>query len=474
MRDILDQADIWIGAPLGAQVFGNKRPVAMDDTLTVPQDSGPVTISVLANDFDPEGGPLTLVSASAALGTAVAEANNTITYTPPPGIAGSDTVVYEISDDQGQIDAGQVNITVAALGLAISVETDNTMRVTAGTGSIEVVVTAPAAFAGTYIFDVDDLVSGPLNLVVPGISGTVEVGQVLTATNGLWVYDTGAGVPTQSWQWQRAGVDIAGAAGPSYTVQSGDVGPGLSVVEGLSDGSGTRLAASDPVGTGFVPADDPSLIGWWDASDAATITSTGGAVSSWADKAGGGPAMTSASSPQPPVTGARSLNGLNILDFGGGHHLEALRSFPASGDVAFHMVVDIDSVSNVFEAILAIEAVNDFQIDANAATQFDGRFNASGIGTATALSGGPFSGPQILSVVMDRTGAEMVQVFLGGTLRAGTAYTAPLDQTAAMHLMTNRSKNAWVNGAVAEVIVTGDTGSQVQYHSYLSTKWGVS
>ena len=85
MRDILDLQDRWLGTPVGFLQSGNKSPVAIDDTLSVAKDSGPTSVDVLANDWDPEGQPLTLVSASAALGTAVAELDNTVTYTPPVG-----------------------------------------------------------------------------------------------------------------------------------------------------------------------------------------------------------------------------------------------------------------------------------------------------------------------------------------------------------------------------------------------------
>ena len=88
MRTIFDPDNLWLGpAPMAQLSNSNKLPVAIDDALSVLRDSGPVTVDVLANDFDPEGQPLSLVSASAALGTAVAEADDTVTYTPPPGIS---------------------------------------------------------------------------------------------------------------------------------------------------------------------------------------------------------------------------------------------------------------------------------------------------------------------------------------------------------------------------------------------------
>ena len=73
MRDILDPADIWVGTPGTVFLNTNKLPVAVDDALSVLMGSGPVSVDVLANDYDPEGRALSLVSATASLGTAVAE-----------------------------------------------------------------------------------------------------------------------------------------------------------------------------------------------------------------------------------------------------------------------------------------------------------------------------------------------------------------------------------------------------------------
>lgn len=473
MPTIYDPISRWLGTAPFQLVAGNKRPVTVDDSLTVPQDSSGVTIDVLANDYDPEGGVLTLVSANAALGTAVVEANNLVTYTPPPGLSGFDTVVYEVSDDVGQLRAGQVNVTIAEAALTVETQPDNTLVVTSGTGPLEITVSTPAAFAGTYQVDPNDLASGPVNLVIPTFGGMLTEGSDLIAGSGLWIHETDAGVPSQSWQWLRNGFDIAGATGASYTMTSADLQQTMSVRETRSDGNGQRSAVSAGIGNAFDPITDPQLLGWWDASDAATITETTGQVSSWADKAGGG-ALVQANGPFQPSTGTRSLNGLNVIDFDGTRYMERIVALPASGDVAFHMVLAIDSVASAFAAILAIEAGNDFQIDANHGSQFDGRLNASGIGTSVTLSGGPFGGAFILSAIFERTGAGTAEVFIADALRGTTAYSTSIDASAALHLMTNRSKNAWIDGAVGELIVTGDTATRADYHLYLAQKWGLT
>lgn len=106
MKTIFDPVSWWLGSSPLVLSETKKRPVALDDTLAVGMSSGPVAVDVLINDFDPEGASLTLVSASAALGTAVIEANDTVTYTPPMGVTGSDTIIYEIVDDLNQRQTG--------------------------------------------------------------------------------------------------------------------------------------------------------------------------------------------------------------------------------------------------------------------------------------------------------------------------------------------------------------------------------
>jgi hypothetical protein len=433
-----------------------------------------VTVAVLDNDVDPEGQPLTLVSAFAALGTAVAETDGTVTYTPPQGPPADtidfDTVVYEIQDVGGDRDTGQIDITISDPEVDITTLPDSTLTVSAGTGPVEITVVAPAVFAGTYTADLGDLATGPVNLARPGISGTLATGEVLSAEDGLWIHDAGAGTPSQSWQWQRGGTNIAGATAASYTLVAGDVASGLGLVETLTDAFGSRSIADRPAS--FSPADDTALVAWWDAADTTTISEDAGAVSEWAQRAGGA-ALLQTNLARQPTTGVRMLNGLNVIDFDGGDHLQQAITLPGSGDVALHMVLSIDAVDSAFAAVLALEATNDFQIDANNAAAFDGRFNAAGISTTVGLTGGPFSGAAVLSVVCDLTGAGEIEIFIDNVSVGVAAYTTALDAATDLHVMTNRSRNAWINGAVAEIVISGDVANRGVYHGYLAEKWGL-
>ena len=92
---------------------GNRAPVATNDTLTTSVDA-PATVSVLANDSDPDGDALTVTGASTpANGTVVVNANGGITYTPAAGYVGTDSFTYTISDGRGGVGGASVSVTVS-------------------------------------------------------------------------------------------------------------------------------------------------------------------------------------------------------------------------------------------------------------------------------------------------------------------------------------------------------------------------
>ncbi len=76
----------------------NSAPIALNDTATVVED-GTLTISVLANDSDPDGDPLTVTSVSQALnGSLSIVSGNAVRYTPRADYHGADNFTYTISD----------------------------------------------------------------------------------------------------------------------------------------------------------------------------------------------------------------------------------------------------------------------------------------------------------------------------------------------------------------------------------------
>jgi uncharacterized delta-60 repeat protein len=103
-----------VNVTVSPQPGGNRPPVAVND-VAVTGFNAPVVVAVLANDSDPDGNPLTVAIATApANGTAVANPNGTVTYTPNAGFIGTNTFTYSISDGQGGVATASVNVTVSA------------------------------------------------------------------------------------------------------------------------------------------------------------------------------------------------------------------------------------------------------------------------------------------------------------------------------------------------------------------------
>ena len=90
----------------------NRSPLANNDSATTAENT-PVTINVLANDSDPAGNPLTLVSVSQGNnGVVTTNANGTVTYWPATNFFGANYFTYTISDGQGGSATGIVSVTV--------------------------------------------------------------------------------------------------------------------------------------------------------------------------------------------------------------------------------------------------------------------------------------------------------------------------------------------------------------------------
>ncbi len=94
-------------------VNGNRAPVAVNDAITT-DDRSEIMLNVLANDSDPDGDVLQIISASAVQGTVSITSDQKIKYSPKAGFAGSDVVSYQIRDGLGGEASAQVTLTIKA------------------------------------------------------------------------------------------------------------------------------------------------------------------------------------------------------------------------------------------------------------------------------------------------------------------------------------------------------------------------
>ncbi len=86
-------------------------PVAVNDSVTIAEDSGPSIIAVLANDVNAAGGIVTLTSAP-RLGTAVLNPDGSVTYTPNLNASGADSFSYTVTVGTVVSNVGNVAITI--------------------------------------------------------------------------------------------------------------------------------------------------------------------------------------------------------------------------------------------------------------------------------------------------------------------------------------------------------------------------
>ena len=84
----------------------NQAPVAVNDAATTRKNVG-TTITVLANDYDPDGSvnpaTVTITTAPTKGGTVLVNANGTVTYTPKRNFLGTDTFRYRVRDNLNKL-----------------------------------------------------------------------------------------------------------------------------------------------------------------------------------------------------------------------------------------------------------------------------------------------------------------------------------------------------------------------------------
>jgi len=93
----------------------NAAPTAVDDAITVDQDSAATLIAVLSNDSDSDGDTLSISNVSTPNEGGSAQISGTqISYQPATGFSGTETFTYEVSDGNDGTSAATVTVTVTA------------------------------------------------------------------------------------------------------------------------------------------------------------------------------------------------------------------------------------------------------------------------------------------------------------------------------------------------------------------------
>lgn len=228
----------------------------------------------------------------------------------------------------------------------------------------------------------------------------------------------------------------------------------------------------------WTPDDEASLHSWHDASDAATITESGGSVSAWLDKTANDIDYAQADGPQQPQTGTRTLNGLNVIDFATAHNFDLGGFTWPSSSFQFIIVGEIDTVDNSGTAIIrGGGGANWFSFSANHTDNFGAVLDLYGGGNGdTAYTGDQKGAPHVFRLVFDFAN-NRVAVYMDGVLLSEnvTEYIAAINGTE-LHLMGYNDTTNQADGMLAEVMMFASADNTIgeKAEGYAGHKWGLA
>jgi hypothetical protein len=216
--DTYNASNYWVDvvyAPAGA--LPNQPPVAANDGgFTTQQDTvlSIAAASLLANDTDPNGDPLTITDVSAPTNGAVAfnAQTNTITFTPTSGFTGDGGFSYSISDGQGGSASANVALTVTA--------PSTTQRLFADTSTPETVNvddTSPVELGMKFSASTSGSVTGVSFYKGSQDTGT-HTGSLWSSTGTLLATATFTNESLSGWQTANFSSAVPITAGATYVI----------------------------------------------------------------------------------------------------------------------------------------------------------------------------------------------------------------------------------------------------------------
>jgi hypothetical protein len=228
-----------------------------------------------------------------------------------------------------------------------------------------------------------------------------------------------------------------------------------------------------------------SLLLWLDASDAATITSSGGLVSTWADKSGGGNNANQATGTKQPTTGSTTQNGKNVLAFDGtsdymvsncGVSANALTMFVVANKTA------AGGAGNTYSRVVSFANsgnANDYGYNSSILFAYSQGLNAGYNPSAYAYSNSATSGLQNQYNQANASGLRVngtsVSIYNNALSNTSTYGSISLsNDRVGLGNSFNGLADAYLNGWIAEVLVYNVSLTDTQVTNtlaYLKTKW---
>jgi hypothetical protein len=255
--------------------------------------------------------------------------------------------------------------------------------------------------------------------------------------------------------------------------------------------------------SGFEPLSIPGCELWLDASDTATISLSGSAVTQWNDKSGNSRTFTQGTAANRPASGTRSKNSLNVVDFDGGDFLSSTAAasvWKFLSDSTQHTIFVVATSDNAstygvtfgnansggtigFHGPRFMDAPTDI---ANWVTNGSGIIPAAGV---IENRGGSYTAGTFVYITdrqkpSDATAANrsLGQVNLGTAYSNNTFTNGPSSSNPTNSIVIGASINNssvvanQLDGAIGEIIIYNSylsNGDTTKVQSYLASKWAI-
>lgn len=241
-----------------------------------------------------------------------------------------------------------------------------------------------------------------------------------------------------------------------------------------------------PVATGFNPKTISGLVGWWDPSDSATVTTVSGAVSQLNDKSGlGRNATQGTANNRPSYSG--TINGKNVMTFDGTNDrlVTGLESNTLTGFATFFCVCEVDAsltdAQSAYKAPLFGRDIDTFNalglllyVDGATLT-----LNRMWRGQGHNFNGGPAVARGVPQLFAATVGSASSDRRVNGNSSTTTGATPGSNAAAGrfLHIGEDPTQLRYWKGAIAEVLVydrTLTTDEIKKVESYLGKKYGIT
>ena len=229
-------------------------------------------VKFLLDNPEPLAAP---VNSVAPVISGTAERGETLSSTT--GTWTNGTITYSYQWKRGGVDIGSATSNTYTL-----VSADDNTNITCN-----VTATNDAGATSEISNSLGPVLAAPLNLTSPVASGTAQVGQTLSTTDGTW---QGIATITFAYQWRRDAVNISGATSSTYTLLAADYTTDIDCVVTATNGLGSasedsndiaNIAGTAPSISGVPTISSQTQVGGTITATAASVTGVPTPTTSW-------------------------------------------------------------------------------------------------------------------------------------------------------------------------------------------------